>query len=157
MAHNEYTHLTAEELCERLNAVRKRMGYGDTWESYQGRGWYHRRTSGVPFPFKERRRDLEESLRRFEEREKREEAERPAKEAAAREAARQRALHLAADDMLAALQIIVKKHDDLAVKMGQKLLSEEGVYAEGVFEGLGQAADIARPAIDKATTVEVEQ
>lgn len=110
-----YGHLTPEELCERLNHVRKRMGYGDTRVSFAGNGWYHRRTSGMSTTFKERRHDLEESLRSFEERERREEAERPAKEAAAREDARRRAIHLAAEDMLAALQALVDEaHEHIA-------------------------------------------
>lgn len=103
--HNEYTHLTAEELCERINHLRKRMGYGDTRVSYQGRGWYHRYTSGLSWPFKERRHQVEESLRRFEERERREEAERPAKEEAARLMAKHAAMAKAAPEMLAALRI----------------------------------------------------
>jgi len=117
----DYSHLTAKELCERINHMRKRMGYSDTRVIYQGRGWYHRYTSGLSWPFKERRSQVEESLRRFEERERREEAERPAREAAERENARRRALVLAAEDMLAVLTSIDGRYQTGDVTMGDDL------------------------------------
>lgn len=110
--HNEYTHLTAAELCERVNAARKRMGYADTRVSYQGRGWYHRYTSGLSWPFKERRSQVEESLRRFEERARQAEAERPLREKTEKDQHRRRSLVLAAEDMLEALRATLRHVDD---------------------------------------------
>jgi len=103
---NEYTHLTPEELCERLNDCWARTQRGNIRVRHAGHGHYYQ--NGTGYTFHARRRELEESLRRFQERFDREEAERPAKEAAAREAARRHALHEAAPDMLAALKVALE-------------------------------------------------
>jgi hypothetical protein len=124
--------------------MRKRLGYGDTYVTYQGKGWYHRHTSGMTGSFSERRRDLEETLRKFEERERREEAERPAKEAAERENARRRALVLAAEDMLAALQAALPEIESEEDQREHSGNSED-------YESIRRIGQQMRLAITKAT------
>ena len=84
--------LTNEQLAETANVLLAQVDRADLHITYAGNGWFHRilRHSGMTSPYKERRREVERSVRGLHERIAREAAERPEKEAAAR---RDRAMH----------------------------------------------------------------
>lgn len=99
--------LTNEELAETANVLLAQVDREDLRIVYAGNGWFHRFTTRIGgHAFKERRKDVEQSIRRLHERIAREEFERPEKERRQREAEAQERLWNAAPAMLAALQAV---------------------------------------------------
>jgi hypothetical protein len=134
--------LTPEALAERVTMCFARTQRPGIRVTYAGRGWFHQTSTDMArgHAHKMRRSDVEDSLRRFQDRFAREESERPARKAAAQEEARSRALHLAAEDMLATLQQVTP------------LL--ERYLGKGNVPGERELVAQAYAVIAKATTIE---